>query len=75
MPHSFALFANEWVLRMALVIEFFHRTMLDFQRPFLKVHTHQLCLTGEVRAKAAPLPLLWKVHQFTIRGNTLVVLR
>ena len=37
-PHSFAFFANEWVLDCAKALD---RTALDFQRPLLKVYSHR----------------------------------
>jgi len=30
-PHSFAVFANEWARRTALVIKFLHRTAFNFE--------------------------------------------
>ena len=37
-PHSFAFFANEWVLDCVKALD---RTALDFQRPLLKVYSHR----------------------------------
>jgi hypothetical protein len=62
-PHSFALFANEWVLRSAAVPKLLHGTRFDLQRPLLIVHSHQTTLTARVGAKAAPLPLAGLDHQ------------
>jgi hypothetical protein len=62
-PRSFALFANEWVLRSARAARLLRRTRLDLQRPVLIVHSHQTTLTARVGAKAAPLPLTGLEHQ------------
>ena len=62
-PHSFALFANEWVMRSARAPKLLHRTSFDLQRPLLIVHPHQTTLTARVGAKAAPLPLAGFEHQ------------
>ena len=66
MPHSFAYVANEWVLPAAAVSERFHRTRLDFQRPFLKVDANQTFLATKVRTEAAPPPLVRLFHQSSL---------
>src|SRR5271167_890750 len=48
-PHSFALFANEWALRTAPVIKVLYRTAFHFQRPLLIVHPHRPCFTVKIR--------------------------
>jgi hypothetical protein len=62
-PYSFALFANEWVLRSARAAKFLHGTSFDLQQPLLIVHSHQTTLTARVEAEAAPLPLARLEHQ------------
>jgi hypothetical protein len=65
-PHSFAVFANEWARRTALVINFFHRTAFNFERPLLIIHSHCSNFTVKVRAKTAPPPLFRSFHQFAL---------
>jgi len=62
-PHSFAVFANEWARRTALVIKSHHRTAFNFERPLLIIHSHCSNFTVKVRAKTAPPPLFRSFHQ------------
>src|ERR1700692_5035206 len=67
-PHSFAVFANEWARRTALVIKFLHRAAFNFERPLLIIHSHCSNFTVKVRAKTAPLPLFGSFHQSALCG-------
>jgi hypothetical protein len=40
-PHSFASFANEWVIEPSPIPKVFDRTTLGLQRPILKVYPHR----------------------------------
>ena len=55
MPHSFALFANEWERLIILLHR--RRVVLDFQFPLLTVDPQQAGLSVGVGTKATPFPL------------------
>ena len=61
--HSFAPFANEWVIEPAPVPKLVERTIFDLQRPLLKVYPHLTWLSIKVRPKAAPFPMFRLLHQ------------
>src|SRR6185312_15312910 len=62
-PHSFASFANEWVIETYSIPELLVRTIFDLQGPLLKVYPHCSCFSTKVRPKAAPLPMFRLLHQ------------
>jgi len=62
-PHSFASFANEWVIEPSPVAKLVERTIFDLQRPLLKVYPHRTWFSIKVRPKAAPLPMFRLLHQ------------
>jgi hypothetical protein len=72
-PHSFAVFANEWARRTALVIKFLHRTAFNFERPLLIIHSHCCNFTVKDERKLPHLHFFRSFHQSALYRITVRV--